>query len=226
MITAALFDYSGTLFRLDYTPESLERLLGEHAATIDADRKAALLRKLTAPAGAPVELSGDLLDAWHRRDLDPELHRCANVAILEASGLSTPAAEQLYRGMLDDENWHAYPDTAETLKTLHEAGIRIAVVSNIAWDVRTRFARSGLDQFVDAYVLSFEHGVQKPDPEIFRIALAELDGDPAQAVMVGDSEAADGGSRAVGVRYERVEPLPTDARPDALIRIARAELGS
>lgn len=226
MIKAALLDYSGTLFRLDYTPEFLEQLLGRYATSVDAERKVELLRMLTAPAGEPEGLSEQRLADWHRRDLDPNAHRRANIAVLETAGCSTAAAGALYGGMLDDRNWHSYPDTAEALKLLREAGVATAVVSNIAWDIRPRFALAGLADLVDTYVLSFEHGVQKPDEGIFRIATEQLGVDPAETLMIGDSEAADGGARALGARFARVEPSPTDERPDALLRIVRAELGS
>lgn len=226
MINAALLDFSGTLFHLDYTPEFLDQLLGEHATSVDAERKVELLRMLTAPAGEPEGLDEQRLADWHRRDLDPNAHRRANIAVLESAGLSTPAAAALYGGMLDDHNWHSYPDTAEALKLLRGAGVATAVVSNIAWDIRSCFELAGLDDLVDAYVLSFEHGVQKPDEAIFRTATEQLGAAPAETLMIGDSEAADGGARAIGARFARVEAVPTDQRPDSLVRIVRAELGS
>jgi FMN phosphatase YigB (HAD superfamily) len=39
----------------------------------------------------------------------------------------------------------------------------------------------------------------------------------ADAVMVGDSEEADGGARAVGCRFELVDPLPVRQRPTGLV---------
>jgi hypothetical protein len=36
--------------------------------------------------------------------------------------------------------------------------------------------------------------------------------------MVGDSEEADGGARALGCGFLLVDPLPTSERPDALRR--------
>ena len=39
----------------------------------------------------------------------------------------------------------------------------------------------------------------------------------ADALMIGDSEEADGGARAVGCRFALVDPLPTDQRPDGLV---------
>ncbi|SCF83781.1 putative hydrolase of the HAD superfamily [Streptomyces sp. DconLS] len=80
-----------------------------------------------------------------------------------------------------------YPDARQVLHTLHERGIDVAVVSNIGWDPRPVFRAHGLDPFVDAYPLSYEHGAQKPDPWLFSVACAALGADPRRTLMVGDS---------------------------------------
>jgi len=74
---------------------------------------------------------------------------------------------------------------------------------------------------VDAFVLSFEEGVVKPDKEIFAIACERIGVDPAETLMVGDSEEADGGARALGCEFALVDPLPTADRPDALLTALR-----
>ena len=118
-------------------------------------------------------------------------------------------AETLYGLMVDPLNWTPYPDTAEVLKGLHQQGIKTAVVSNIAFDVRPAFASIGAAEFVDEFVLSFEVGAVKPGPAIFHTALTRLGVDGAHALMVGDSDEADGGARAVGCGFR----LWTRCRP-------------
>lgn len=102
------------------------------------------------------------------------------------------------------------------LRALHERGIGVAVVSNIGWDPRPVFRAHGLDPFVDAYVLSYEHGVQKPDPRLFSVACAALGADPRRTLMVGDSREADGGAAALGCL---VDHLLTADRPNALLPV-------
>ncbi len=41
------------------------------------------------------------------------------------------------------------------------------LASDTGWDVRPVFAAHGLDELVDAFELSYEHGVCKPDARIF-----------------------------------------------------------
>lgn len=110
------------------------------------------------------------------------------------------------------------------LESLHRQDIKTAVVSNIAFDVRPAFASIGAAAFVDEFVLSYEVGAVKPDPAIFETALQRLGVDAAHAVMVGDSDEADGGARAVGCRFILVDPLPTTERADGL-RTALADYG-
>jgi FMN phosphatase YigB (HAD superfamily) len=58
----------------------------------------------------------------------------------------------------------------------------------------------GLTPYVDALVVSEEAGISKPDPAIFAIALARLRAGAGEAVMIGDSWAADvQGARAAGI---------------------------
>jgi HAD superfamily hydrolase (TIGR01549 family) len=79
---------------------------------------------------------------------------------------------------------------------------RIAVVTNNLLDEqREKLAFCGLTPLVDELVVSEDVGVSKPDPVIFHLALARLDAEAGQAVMVGDSWAADiVGAAAAGIR--------------------------
>ena len=99
---------------------------------------------------------------------------------------------------------------------LRERGIGVGVVSNIGWDLRPVFRDHGLDRYVDAYVLSYEHGIQKPDPRLFAAACEALGVDPRDALMVGDDRRADGGAAALGCAVHFVDHLPVTERPDGL----------
>jgi len=79
---------------------------------------------------------------------------------------------------------------------------RIAIVSNnLLEEQQEKLRTCGLDGFVDALVVSEEAGTSKPDPTIFRVALDRLHAWPGNAVMVGDSWAADVvGARRAGIR--------------------------
>ncbi|QRY53675.1 HAD family hydrolase [Mycolicibacterium septicum] len=216
MVSAVLFDYSGTLFRLEENDSWFAGMAVDERA-VDGHVQAELMRRLTAPTGRSVSMTDEQYRAWANRDLAPHLHREAYLHVLRESGLADHHAQALYDRVIDPASWTAYPDTARVFKNLQAQGIRTAVVSNIAFDVRPAFTAIGAAEHVDEFVLSFEVGAIKPDPAIFTTALDRLGVAAQDALMVGDSEEADGGARAVGCQFALVDPLPTAERPDGLI---------
>jgi len=214
-VEAVLFDFSGTLFRLEEEDSWFDGIEVDERH-VDGHVQAELMRRLTAPVGQHVEMSPEAYHAWVNRDLEPHLHREAYLHVLRESGLADHHAETLYGRVIDPSSWTPYPDTAEVLKGLHRQGIKTAVVSNIAFDVRPAFEAIGVAGYVDEVVLSYEVGAVKPDAAIFETALTRLGVDAQRAVMVGDSDEADGGARAIGCGFALVDPLPTVERRDGL----------
>ena len=92
-----------------------------------------------------------------------------------------------------------YPDVVETLEAVRALGVRTALLSNIHFDLRPELKDQGILDLFDSVVLSYEHGIQKPDPKLFRMALDELGVEPTDALMVGDSPTNDGGGVELGV---------------------------
>jgi HAD superfamily hydrolase (TIGR01509 family) len=223
---AVLFDYSGTLFRLEEDDSWFDgiTLPGNADQQIDGHVQAELMRRMTAPTGQTVPMGPTEQHAWANRDLEPHLHREAYLHVLRESGVTDHHAESLYQRLIKPSSWTPYPDTAAVLKGLSEAGVRTAVVSNIAFDIRPAFDAIGAREFVDEFVLSFEVGAIKPDQKIFGVALQRLGVAAEDALMVGDSEEADGAARNLGCAFTLVDPLPIAERPDGLRR-ALQEVG-
>jgi HAD superfamily hydrolase (TIGR01509 family) len=222
-VRAVLFDYSGTLFRLE-EDESWFHGMEVDERQVEGHVQAELMRRLTAPTGQHVDMTPEAYHAWVNRDLAPHLHREAYLHVLRESGLAHHHAETLYDRVIDPSSWTPYPDTAEVLKALHDQGIKTAVVSNIAFDVRPAFEAIGASEHVDEVVLSYEVGAIKPNAAIFQAALTRLGVAAEHAVMVGDSDEADGGARAIGCGFVLVDPLPTAERRDGL-RTALTDYG-
>ena len=222
-VEAVLFDFSGTLFRLEEDDSWFDGIKVDERE-VDGRVQAELMRRLTAPTGRSVEMTPEAYHAWVNRDLEPHLHREAYLHVLRESGLADHHAETLYDRVIDPSSWTAYPDTADVLEGLHRQGIKTAVVSNIAFDVRPAFEAIGVADYVDAVVLSYEVGAIKPDPAIFETALTRLGVDATRALMIGDSDEADGGARAIGCGFALVDPLPTAQRTDGL-RAALSDYG-
>ncbi|MFF2993309.1 HAD family hydrolase [Streptomyces sp. NPDC057950] len=222
-IKCVLFDFSGTLFRVESTGSWLRAVLAESEVSLpeaELTRKAADLEAVGALAGgaAPARpLPTGLAEVWRRRDESAASHRAAYTGASRLVPLPDPALhEALYDRHMRPAAWHPYPDAAEVLAALRGRGIAVGVVSNIGWDLRPVFREHGLDPYVDAYVLSYEHGIQKPDVRLFATACEALGAAPEDTLMVGDDRRADGGAAALGCAVHFVDHLPAAARPDGL----------
>ncbi len=221
-VKGCLFDFSSTLFHLEDAQTWLRAVIAESGRPVaehDVRQWARRLRDFGAVPGgpAPREADPELLRLWQERDLDAVRHRAAYTGLLRAAGLPWPELiDALYERHMTAPAWQPYPDTEEVLAALRARGVKVAVVSNIGWDLRPVFGHHGMDAYVDTYVLSFEHGIQKPDPRLFRAACAQLALDPHDVAMVGDDRVADAGAAALGSRVHFVDPLPVADRPDAL----------
>jgi HAD superfamily hydrolase (TIGR01493 family) len=216
VINGVLFDFSGTLFHFepDLDSQPLDR--------------ARLIETVTSPT--PAEgLPPELIEGWERRDLDPELHRTVYLAALRAAHPDVPTETlvEVYELVPEPESWMPYPDTISVLRGLYTQAVPIGVVSNIPWDIRGVFQRTGTDEFIDEYVLSYAEGVMKPDPKIFRTACERIGIPPSETLMVGDNPDADGAATAIGCAFAEVARVPPAERPDALLAaLATHHLGT
>ncbi|MFI7617279.1 HAD family hydrolase [Nonomuraea terrae] len=216
-----MFDFSGTLLRIEPVEQWLRGALDVHGGLDDSEIAACAdrLGRMGAQPGGPTphEVPPHLADLWRDRDLTDECHRACYTALAREAGLPDPAlADALYERTFRPEAWHPYPDTHDVLAALRRRGVPTAVVSNIGWDLRPVFAFHDLTQYVDVFVLSYEIGAKKPDPQIFHVACDALGLSPDTVLMVGDDREADTGAAALGCPVHLVDPLPVGARPDSL----------
>jgi putative hydrolase of the HAD superfamily len=226
-LLGCMFDFSGTLLRAEPPQNWLRTVLEEAGIDLPDRELAAYADRLSRAGGQPGGASPEVVPAglgrlWRERDLSPEQHRAAFTGLARLAELPWDELpwEGLYDALYDRHMapaaWAPYPDTAEVLAELHGRGVPVAVVSNIAWDVRPVFRAHGLDGYVDAFVLSYEHGARKPDPRLFRIACDALGLAPEAVAMVGDDPHADTGAAALGCTVHLVSHLPVEQRPDGL----------
>ncbi|MGK5639405.1 HAD family hydrolase [Streptomyces sp. URMC 126] len=228
-VTGVLFDFSGTLFRVE-SPTAWSRHAADRLGlALDDDELTGLAAALAAagaqPGGPPPRtVPPRLAGAWAHRDRSAAEHRAAYLGLAREVPVPDEGLyEALYARHMEPDAWLPYPDAAGVLAGLREDGIPVAVVSNIGWDPRPVFRAHGLDALVDAYILSYEHGVQKPDARLFRTACQAIGRRPEDVLMIGDSAAADGGAAAIGCAVRLVEARPVAERPDALRRALDAE---
>jgi HAD superfamily hydrolase (TIGR01509 family) len=201
-VDAVLFDFHGTLAQVEDSvtwviaaAAACGAELSRGAATVLADR---LVTAGRAGGPVPYRVPPHLAEAYADRDLYEHSHRAAYTGLAETVRTEVAGlADALYERGLGPDGWLPYADTEPTLRTLHDAGVRVAVVSNIGFDIRPLFAAWDLTALIDAFVLSYEVGRCKPDPAIFLRACGMLGADPERTLMVGDTP-ADAGAVAAG----------------------------
>jgi putative hydrolase of the HAD superfamily len=99
------------------------------------------------------------------------------------------------------EGVHLWDDVLPTIADLRGRGLGVAVVSNCDHATRRVVDDLGLEDAVDAMILSFEVRVAKPDPGIYRAALDALGGvRPEEAMFVDDQTGYLDGASALGIR--------------------------
>jgi HAD superfamily hydrolase (TIGR01549 family) len=158
-------------------------------------------------------------------DCSAELHAETSLRIFAAAGLDDELAMALYELDFRSASHPYATDARETLETLAHHGIRVGVLSDIHFDFRPEFDAHGLTEFVDSFILSFEHGIQKPAPAIFQLALAALGAEPGETFMIGDRADHDGGGVALGVPTLLLPTLrdPSERRLHLVLSLAHVQ---
>jgi putative hydrolase of the HAD superfamily len=108
---------------------------------------------------------------------------------------------ELLTTFMRTDSYRLYDDVIPTLRKLRDAGFPMGVISNWeAWLDRLLVDLT-IHEYFDVMVVSGTVGIEKPDPQIFRMALGEAGVRPEESVHVGDSPAHDvAGAEAVGIR--------------------------
>ena len=140
-----------------------------------------------------------VVDPENERDRDPARHReVFDRVIATAPGIDVQLADALYQIM--HRQWDVYDDVLPVLTALRDKGVRVAMLSNVGFDLTPTLERTGVGALIDGAVMSYAVGVVKPDPGIFERALQILDLPASDVLMVGDAWRDDGGAAALGVR--------------------------
>ncbi len=188
------FDALGTLLALeDPAPrlrDALERRLG---LVVSIDRcRAAMGAEMRHYRAVNIRARDDAALAAVRLE-------CAAV-LADSLGVAVDGPAML-PCLTDAIAYRAFPDAAEAMARIADAGLGIAVISN--WDVSLRdvLRRLGLHRHIAAVVTSAEAGALKPNAAIFQQASEALGVDADAMLHVGDDPEADvDGARRAGLR--------------------------
>lgn len=200
-IRVLLLDVGNTIAFLDVA--AVAEVVGAEGHAVDPDLLARVegraKRRYEAlmAAGAPHELGWGLY----------------LTTLLEEAGLVPKTARAMIpslRRAHDRLNlWRRVPpELPSALDRIRQAGVRVAIVSNSEGRLPELLAHAGIADHFAAIVDSHHEGVRKPDPEIFRRALARLGVEADDAIHLGDIPGVDvAGANAAGIRAVLVDPF-------------------
>jgi putative hydrolase of the HAD superfamily len=191
--TTVLFDAGGVLLDLDYA--FLKRLLdARHVATTVTELAASESIARTT-VDRRVREGGRSSEAWR------DYFRI----ILTRVGTPPDGTEEIIDTLAEAHQrvglWTVAIDGAvATVRELKSAGHRLGVVSNAEGRVERDLDGAGFAGLFETVVDSHLVGFEKPDPQIFRIALERMSVSHEAAVFVGDVPSVDiVGARAAGL---------------------------
>ncbi len=203
-IDTLLLDFGHTLCDTASSPAFIAEWSVASGAAIPVDQAARLWDEARVASRSAEELAKG-------RDRTPELHvACWTSLWSELDALSPGIAAALYAHETGPEGWVPFVDTVEFLRGAKARGLKIAVVSDVAFDLVPIAQAHGFADLIDAFVLSYRHGALKADgPMLFNVALSALGASASTALMVGDNTFNDGLGISAGVRTLLLPHAPT-----------------
>jgi HAD superfamily hydrolase (TIGR01509 family) len=112
------------------------------------------------------------------------------------------------------------PRVPEALGRLRNLGLKLVVVSNSDGTVEQSLIDAGLRPYLSAVIDSAIAGHEKPDPRIFKQALAAAGASPERTLHLGDLYHADVvGARGAGIHAVLLDPFDDWADTDDCVRL-------
>ncbi len=123
--------------------------------------------------------------------------------------------------LVRDASW--VPGARACMGALRAQGACLGIISNTGAMTRPELAALlpgdfDFDEFVPPIVLlSSEVGLEKPDPEIFRLALSRSETPPGDCLFVGENLEETWVAQTLGMRAVRVARFPDDFETITLV---------
>jgi epoxide hydrolase-like predicted phosphatase len=157
------------------------------------------------------------IHALERGEGDPaEFERRLAAALVRTDGGEVPAAgllDRMFSGTL------AAHEMYDLMRALRRAGIRTCLLSN-SWGTND-YPRHVFPELFDAWVISAEVGMRKPEERIFLLAAQRLGLPPEQCVFIDDIQANVDAAEALGMAgVLHRDPVATTARLAGLLSLS------
>lgn len=203
MIKAVIFDMFETLVTLfvgrTYFSENIAQDFG---IPLDSFRKAwhsneheRTIGKYTMKEG--VELTLKATGAWSKENVELVVRK--------------------RRQALEDTFSAIPPESIKLLQTLHQKGLKVGLITNTFSDECEIIKQSPLYPLFDATMISYETGLCKPDPQVYKAIIEKLDVSPQESICTPEKcllkaqeclYVGDGGSRELyGARNAGMQAL-------------------
>lgn len=177
---AVIFDLGNVL--LDYSPR---RFLGEIGISPEIhDRLAAVLF--------------DDLDTWSNLDRGT----LNNAGIIKIAVAKEPMLRKEITKFISKwpDHFNAIPENVASMYRIKETGTKVYVLSNFSEEVFTRERkRNAFLADFDGLIISYEHQIIKPQPEIYNLLIDKFQLSPAKSVFIDDLEANVSGAKNAGL---------------------------
>ena len=131
---------------------------------------------------------------WHETEKDRTLGKYSmeeglaltlkNLGVYSAANVELICRKR--REALGDTFKAIPPESLWLLQTLRVKGLKTGLITNTFSDERDMILSSPLYPLFDAAMISYEQGISKPDPEIYRRAMQALKVTPEECLYVGD----------------------------------------
>jgi HAD superfamily hydrolase (TIGR01509 family) len=180
-VTWVLLDMDGTLLDKHFDDYFWETLVPEEYARRQ---------------GMPLALARDLVFARYQRE-EGTLNWTDIDFWSRELDLDIPALKEGIRHLIE-----VHPDTEDFLKFLRIKDKRIALVTNAHYKtLNLKLNHTGLLDYFDAVISSFDLGAPKEEPGFWEILLARLNFDPRHTLLVDDNADALAAARSFGIKY-------------------------
>jgi epoxide hydrolase-like predicted phosphatase len=99
-----------------------------------------------------------------------------------------------------EKRFHSYPKSIKIVKSLKSKGYKLGMISDTIRAHARISKKHGLLEPFDVVILSYEVGLSKPDPKIFRLALKRLKSEPQSTVFIDDIPNYVKAARRLGIK--------------------------
>jgi putative hydrolase of the HAD superfamily len=185
-IHSIFIDFGGVIVRTE--DKEPRRLQAEKLGLTSRDLEKIIFESESAQRASTGEITED--DHWQ--------------AVAEKLGVTRAQADRITAEFFSGDRTDI--PLIDFLRTLRPER-KLCLISNAWSGLRTFIARQKLDDVFDAMVISAEVGLAKPDPRIYRLALAKLGARPEESIFIDDVPANVTAARSIGMAgIEFVQP--------------------